>query len=248
MSEYFSYKGISSETYGVYITDIGVQSSAEERVEFEPALGRSGDIAFLEDDDDEVLEDVTRQVDCVLRDPAQMDAVKAWLSGSGALILPDRPGGHYDARIVKQIDFEKIVRTWSRRLFTVNFRLHPYWIHDGVQDIVINSPTASQLYSISNPGTVSSLPRIKITGSGDFMVMIGSRVMRFKDITGGIIVDSAIPDAFSLDAAELRNRNVGGEFLRIPSGSSTISWIALDEDDNAGTVTKIEITPRWRSR
>ena len=57
-----------------------------------------------------------------------------------------------------------------------------------------------------------------------------------------------LQDALSTDGAQLLNDHMSGDFPEIPTGKSTISWAAFDGNDNAGSVTQIRISPRWRCR
>lgn len=124
----------------------------------------------------------------------------------------------------------------KQRVATVPVVFKPFRrISPDAADITITSSGTT----ITNPGTVYSLPRVKITGSGEATVNIGSDSVHFDSIpSGGIIVDSELMDAFNSSGTQLLNDLMDGEPWRIPTGTSLVSW--------EGSVTKVIIEPRWR--
>ena len=103
---------------------------------------------------------------------------------------------------------------------------------------------------LRNPGTAPSLPRIEIIGSGDFSLTIGMQTMFFIGVESGIIVDSELLDALTLDGSLLANGKIDGDFFEIPPGESVVQWLegGIDEEDEStpGSIEKVTITPRWR--
>ena len=82
---------------------------------------------------------------------------------------------------------------------------------------------------------MAAKPYIKITGSGTVVLTIGSVSTTFV-IDGYIECDSLLDLCYK--GAENEGDNMTGEFPSIPVGSTAMSW--------TGTVSKIEIIPRWR--
>ena len=75
------------------------------------------------------------------------------------------------------------------------------------------------------------------------MVAIGRQVMFFTGISDGVIVDSALMDALTLDGGGLLNNHVSGDFFTLDPGyPTTVSWTL----DSGAALSKIIITPRWR--
>lgn len=245
MLDYFAKDGKKSTDFGVYVEKLPDITVAEERAEYEEVIGRSGSLTMLQGDC--VYEDLTLAADCWVRDLKQWDAFVAWLRGEGQLTFPNRPGGYYIGRPTNQIEAERVIAAREHRRFTITWRCRPYWYLD-------NSPDASYTASLSllnNPGSAPSLPRIRIEGSGSFSMTIGERTMFFRDVEKGIIVDSELQDALTLDGAQLANDKVDGDFLEIPPGLSYIQWLEGGEDDSggavSGVVSRVTVTPRWRS-
>ena len=132
MKDYIIWKGINSRTIGITVTDLPEIILPEERVTFTDVPGLSGSLAQTEGVD--VYKDITLAVKCYCPDPtpAAVAMIAAYFRGAGRLELPNRPDGYYEARIVNQIAFAKILRGNTPRTFTVNFRCKPFLhLYDG---------------------------------------------------------------------------------------------------------------------
>ena len=169
---------------------------------------------------------------CFISDPAQIPAIAAWLKGNGTVTFANRIGGYYKARIANQIPFEKVLRGNPHCTFAVNFRCHPFFYADSAANITVT--TSGTL--ITNPGSVYSEPILTVTGSGDITLMVGTTVVRLTGISGSIVIDSALQEAYSSNT--LMNTHMSGDFPVLKPGANAISW--------TGSVTKVAIQPNWR--
>ena len=158
----------------------------------------------------------------------------AYFRGAGKLYLPNRPDGYYEARVINQISFRKILRGRSPRSFTVNFRCKPLFrLYSGETEQTIETSGAS----ITNPSTVQAKPKITIAGSGDVTLMVGgTQIVELTGIEEGIVLDSEIQEAYWGET--LQNSRMSGPFPTLKPGPNAISW-------SGGTVTSVKITPRW---
>ena len=75
-----------------------------------------------------------------------------------------------------------------------------------------------------------------MTGSGDITLMVGTTIVELTGISGSIVLDCALKEAYK--GTTLMNDHMTGEFPVLKPGMNAISW--------TGTVTKIVISPRWR--
>ena len=243
---WFSFKGKKSTDFGVYAELLPPIIIAAERVKYVTAAGRSGSLASTEGD--AVFEDIVFEIECYIKSIDRLNEVVSWLFGSGQLVLPSRPGGYYIGRVVGEIEFARVLKAHEYRRFIVSFRVKPCFYLDDSSDI---ESTKSE-FAINNPGNLASAPRITVYGSGDVMLAIAGQAMFLYGLTDGIILDTDLGDALSLDGAQLMNANTAGAFPLLPPGVSTIAWLPLEESEdgtaNPGTVTRIVITPRWRCR
>ena len=238
--DWFEWKGEDCREYGLRAIELPPITFAEERVNFVTVPGRSGSLAMLEGD--AVYEDITLNLTVLADASADLDAVAEWLRGSGTLALPNRPGGWYEARVVDQLELSRVIPARDARTFPVSFRAKPFFYLEGAASIEITESGAR----IRNPGNLSSAPRVTVYGSGSVLLTIGGQLVALSGLDGGIVLDSELLDALSLDGAELLNGQMSGEFFEIAPGVSTVSWTA--DDGATGTITRVVIEPRWRSR
>jgi phage-related protein len=124
MANWFSFAGVTSTAKGVYVQDFPPATLPEERAEFVDIPGRSGSLTVLEGD--AVYDDIILTINCYVRDLSQLDAISAWLRGSGELVLGNMPDRYYVARCVNQIEIAKLLRASGHRTFAVVFRCQPY--------------------------------------------------------------------------------------------------------------------------
>lgn len=239
--DWFTWKGESCKAYGIRVLQQPPIVVPLERVTYETVSGRSGSLKMREADGARVYDDIQLPFECIMDDLDQLHAATAWLQGDGVLSYPGRPGGWYTAAISQQISMEKILAVREHRQFTLNFRADPYFYLDDSQDL----EGSSSSMEITNPGTEPSAPRIAIYGTGSVGIDLAGQVVTLRDLEGGIVLDTELLDALSLDGAELLTGKMTGKFPTIPPGHSTLTWFA-DETETGGSVTKIVITPRWR--
>jgi phage-related protein len=141
----------------------------------------------------------------------------------------------YTARIDAQMSLEKILANHEHRDFIIPFVCQPFkHLVTPASNIEITASGGT----ITNPGTVASLPIILVEGTGTIGLTIGGTAIEIDGSANGIIIDCTIPDCFSFDRSVLMNSYMTGEFPTIPPGTSYVTW--------TGTVTKVTITPNWR--
>lgn len=235
MNDYIIYNGTNShDVADLVITELPEMVIPEERVTFTDVPGLSGSLTQTQGTD--VYHDRTLAVECYLRQPTadNIDKVAAYFRGAGKLYLPNRPDGYYEARVINQISFRKILRGRSPRSFTVNFRCKPLFrLYSGETEQTIETSGAS----ITNPSTVQAKPKITIAGSGDITLMVGgTQIVELTDVENGIVLDSEIQEAYWGET--LQNSRMSGPFPALKPGPNAISW-------SGGTVTSVKITPRW---
>lgn len=90
---------------------------------------------------------------------------------------------------------------------------------------------------ITNPTAYSSLPYIKITGSGNITLSIGGQAFPFLNIGSYIECDSDLQMVYT-GASGKSDRANFDTFPELVPGDNTVSW--------TGTVSKVEIIPHWR--
>ena len=192
--------------------------------------GRPGSLTQLEGED--VYDDMILTATCFISEPAQIPAIAAWLNGSGTVTFANRTGGYYKARIANQIPFEKVLRGNPHCTFTVNFRCFPFWYQEDAATITVTTSGTM----VTNPGGIYAEPILTVYGSGDITLMVGTTTVELENISGSIVLDCALQEAYL--GSTLMNDHMTGEFPVLKPGANAISW--------AGTVTKVVIQPNWR--
>ena len=116
--------------------------------------------------------------------------------------------------------------------FAVNFRCYPFFYADAAADITVTTSGTV----ITNPGSGYSEPILTVTGSGDITLMVGMTIVELTDISGSIVIDSVLKEAYM--GNDLINDHMSGDFPVLKPGANAISW--------TGTVTRVVIRPNWR--
>lgn len=135
---------------------------------------------------------------------------------------------------VKQVSID-VTTTTSRimRHFSVTFTCQGLkYMSSGLNPI-------KALYSgitLNNFGSYEAKPLVKIYGTGNISVSIGNYSFTINNVIDYVNVDSEIKECYK-DSAN-KGKDMVGYWPILPIGSTNISW--------TGTVSKIEITPRWR--
>ena len=89
---------------------------------------------------------------------------------------------------------------------------------------------------LANPGTVHSLPRITVFGTGTRTLTINGRAIVLNLLQGRLTLDSALKICHFGNVAQ--NNQMTGDFPVLSVGNNTITL---------GTgITRLEIEPRWR--
>ena len=237
-STWFEFCGENSQNYGVRIMDAYMVTAPGVRGSSKTVAGRSGDLWLSTGEYNTVT------VKHTIRVPLSRygDMLK-WLDQSGHLVFSQSPNYAYNARFNRGsgnngIEFKAVTKGRDPLLEgQITFTCQPFrYMYPQPDEVTFAAPG-----SIFNPGTTGSQPKVTITGSGDFSVTIGGETLYFTGITDGIIVDSELMDALSLDGTALMNNNMSGTPWTIQPGANAVSW-AVD----SGSVLSVKILPRWR--
>lgn len=164
-----------------------------------------------------------------------IDEVIKYFSGDGNIVFSNEPDKYYKARIIGQIDYERLLRF---RTATIVFRVQPFKYKYKELTQVFENPT-EQVIAVNN-GLELSKPVITITGAGTIELIVNDNKLfsyTFPDGEDTVVIDSEKQDAY-LETV-LKNRNMSGEFPIFKTGKNIISW--------TGTITKLEIVSnsRW---
>lgn len=231
MNDWFTWKGKRCTEYGIRVIRQPDYVRPQERVTFTSVPGRSGSLTILEGQD--VYDDLLVSVECILLDLTRLNEITQWLKGADKVTFATRQGGFFYAHVVNQIAFEQVMRGKPHRRFAVNFRCQPFFY---LSDIPAITVITSGSY-VNNPGSVFAQPVLQITMSGDAQISVGTSYFELIGITGTVTVDSVLTETYMNNASH--NSHHSGDYPRLHPGANIISW--------SGNVSKISITPNWRT-
>lgn len=221
----------SYDDFKIYITERPNIPSPKRRVTTVNIPGKNSSLRY----DENTYEDITILVKCSFKDnntADKADDIKGWLIGAGEteLVFSFQLGKKYIAQVVNSIDFTQVFHIFSE--FPIVFNCRPFKYSVDNSSITINSAG-----KITNPGTIYSEPIIKVYGSGDISLSIGSQIVQLIGVENYVIMDTTIQDCYDENGNNL-NDKMNSEFPALNVGDNNISW--------TGTVNKLEITPNWR--
>ncbi len=221
-----SFNGTASTAYtSLIVTDLGRRQRGQEQIDTYAIPERSGALHVLSG----VYNSYTREMTLSIKNKTERAAIASWLKGSGKLITSDDANGYFNA-VVTGFDVSRVSRKFDE--YRVAFEVEPYFYLDsGVA--VVTYTTKPQ--TLVNPGTASANPYIKITGSGAVTLTVNSTVINLT-IDTYIEIDTELLLCYK--GTENAGASMVGEFPKLAVGANSITW--------TGTVTKVEITPRWR--
>lgn len=228
----FDFRGKNSFLdYGIYISKRPSIPSPKRRITNVVIPGKNSSLRF----DENTYEDITITVECSIKDeilPDKIDEIKEWLLsyGESDLVFSNQNSKKYIAQVVNTIDFTQVLKYISKFIIVFNCRPFKYQVTN-------NTITMIAQGSIRNPGSIYSEPIIKIFGSGDIILTINSNVIKLKEISDHIILDTVQQNCYN-EAIDNLNSKMTGEFPEFEIGENNISWI--------GAISKMEVIPNWR--
>lgn len=227
-----NWKGINSESIeGLLICELPPISKPKMRIKETVIDGVDG--SFIEELG---YESYDKTMKIGLTRDYDIDEVMDYFNGEGNLIFSNEDDKLYKAKIINQIDYQRLLRF---KTANVTFRVQPfkYSTSEVSKKADITDETSINVY---NNGNVVSKPQIKIYGTGVINFKLEGRtifIYTFSSDDTYVVIDSDKQDAYV--GSILKNRFMNGDFPIFQKGKNTISW--------DGTITKIEISnySRW---
>lgn len=229
------YNGESSADYGMVISEAPTFEKPQRKQTAFTVPGRNGAVIFQED----AWEDVTR-------------SYKVWLSKSGRENLADVVTS-FSAWLNSQKGYLRLEDNFEPDVFrlayysggndisnelmqygetTLTFTCRPERFLKSAEAPVSVS-NGSKLY---NPCRFTSKPLLHVEGSGAVTIAIGGNTISITGLVDYINIDCETMNAYRL-TTENKNSMISGSFPQILAGNNIVGV--------TGTVTKLEITPRY---
>lgn len=230
--EYLIWKGIDSrDVKGLIVSELPPITKPKMRVRIDTIDGKDGsEITNLG------FEAYTKTVKIGLTRNYDIDNIINWLHGEDFVQFSNEPDKYYKAKVVEQIDFEKLLRfrTAEIKFYTQPFK---YSATDGKKTVNVSGLTTTE---IRNAGNYFSKPAITFTGTGTINISVNGLqkcVLNLGSASESITLDADKQEAYS--GTTLKNRQMDGQFITFEVGKNTITW--------TGNLTKIELLnfSRW---
>ena len=222
------FKDKSTHDFPLLVTDVGRRQKAAEQIEQFEVPYRNGALTIRSDRYDSYK----RKMKMMCTDTDAIGGINEWLDGHGILRTDLDNGGFFIADVISGLDNGKYLRDIDT--FSVEFSVEPFFYLDS-GEIMITSTAA---FSLINPGNIYSQPLITVYGSGDITLNINSQFVQLTGVETSITMDSKLAlcyrDTLNMGA------KMTGEYILMDTGTNNIEL--------TGSVTKIEITPRWREK
>ena len=233
---WLAFAGKSSRDYLLYISGPAVYDSPAVDVELQAVPGRNGD--FIRENaraGERRFKNLDVSYDAFFFDcvPARTAAVKSWLlSPSGYQPLHDT----YDPEFFRMGICKDTVAFTPKRnkgaSMKLVFHCQPQrWSVDGQRRIILDREAV-----LRNPYAFAAKPVIRVYGSGEGHLFIGSQAVSILRNDGYIDLNCETHNAY--DAQGFCNSYVkSGDFPDLQPGCNAVSW--------SGSISRVEITPRW---
>ncbi len=234
---YFIYKGVNSnDVNGIVVQTLPPITNAPIRVETIEINGVDGDRTNLLG-----RKAYDKVINIGLSWDYEINEIMDWLSGSGKLIMSTDPNYYYDAKILNQIDYSRLL-VFKTANITFHCQPYKYLINENPITVTYDSSEERKQLEVENKGYINSLPKITITGTGTVEFKMNNTTvfsLSMNDVEDTITVDSTLQDAYTNSINNLRNRSMTGYFPELLSGSNLIEL--------SGAVTKVEVNlnSRW---
>ena len=230
---YFTWKGTDSRTKHIRLRNRMPIIQPQERVNHITIPGREGELTQVEGEN--IYEPYIQTAQVTVEGVANLPAAEAWLSGDGFVTFDSQPTLKQMARIINAVTFTRLSRNLDLWQGDVQFYCQPIKYPVTQSDIEVTSSGTA----LANPGTLPAFPAMVITGSGAVSITISGKTLVIPECVSGWTVDCL--NKWILDSNGAPQMNAWtGEFPQIPTGNSSISF--------TGSITKIKITPNWRTK
>lgn len=232
MRNTFTFGGLTSSTYGVYISGSGTYDSPERDYTIESIPGRNGDLVL---DNHRFLNIELKYPAFIYKDfKTNLESLRSALSSKiGYQKLSDtyHPGEYRLGYFTNGITVKPTKNLYAGE-FDLVFNCKPQRFLDSAD----TKTTLTTNGSISNPTLFESKPLITVTGYGT--LTIGTQAITIEDQFASVTIDSEIGDCYS--GSDNANMYVAFGNNKLPVLAPGTNSITM-----TGAITKVEITPRW---
>lgn len=229
MINYLTYDGKNLRDYGVYVNGTYTFSAPQRNITKVVIPGRNGTLTI----DNKRFENIEVSYDAfIIREFAEnIEGLRNYLSTAAGYRRLEETYHPDEFRLARFVSGLNVTATPLMREgnFTLKFDCMPQrFLKSG--EIPVEYTTAG---SIFNPTLQQAKPMLRVWGNGT--VGIGSATLTIANTTNYTDIDCESMDAYY--GATNRNSNISGTFPVLEPGANGVAL--------GGSVTKVQITPRW---
>ena len=235
MSDYLVYNGRETTEFNLKLENGVTFASPSKNFELEKIGGLDGEVVT----GDGTLNNVTRDFPFTVSSDKKRNVqeiateLSAWLKSSNEwhdLEFSGDPDYIYRAIYIDEYNLDRVTNFYGK--VVLSFICKPYkFLKSGRDEITLGT-------NIINPTNRPSRPKITIKGTGNITLKIGDALWEFKNVSGGIVVDTLLDVVTSLTGGVSAWDKIATYPLpTIPPGTHTVT--------KTGTITEIKIIPRW---
>ena len=237
MSDYLIYNGRATTEFNLKLENGVTFASPSRNFELERIGGLDGEVVT----GDGTLNNVTRDFPFTVSSDKKRNVqeiateLSTWLKSSNEwhdLEFSGDPDYIYRAIYIDEYNLDRITNFYGK--VVLSFVCKPYkFLKSGRQEITLGT-------NIINPTNRPSRPKITIKGTGNITLKIGDALWEFKNVSGGIVVDTLLNAVYNLDKSALAwDKTITYPLPRIAPGKQLVT--------KTGTVTDIKIIPNWEA-
>lgn len=234
------YNGRSSREVGLEVETYPSYSSPQRSYTKVNVPGRNGDIIIDNGSWENAKRVYSVSVGSRHRDYTEMvREVSEWLHSSLTYTrLEDsyEPEYYRLAVFLEEVEFSNIYNQGAQAELTFDCKPQRF-LKIGELPVIIQSPTKTK--EIYNPTSYSSLPLIKVYGTGSGQLVVGTQTVVISNVNTEIDIDCELQDAYSktVNMNSVITLKPETSFPTLAPGSTTIGF--------SGGITKVEVIPRW---
>ncbi len=239
---YIIWKGVNSNTIpGLVIQELPPISKPPMRYSSIEVDGRDGDIV-----EELGYGSYDKALFIGLTKNADINQIIKYFSGEGEIVFSNESNKYYKAKILEQIDYERLVRF---RTANVIFHTQPFKYLANEEPIELESELMTESESnileatINNIGNIIASPILDISGEGTIGVYLNGSQIFSIDLSdeNEIEIDTEKLEAYNPSNHQLKNRKVVGDYenFRLLVGENTIGFSG---DFESATITNYT---RW---
>lgn len=222
-----TFNGKKAEELGVVFDSFPLIQEGDKRVKEVIIAGRDEPLTI---DDDSYNNSMTVMTGHVIE--SSWGNFLSWINKPGKLIFDDEPNYYRNARVTN-VSKNKITDNLIYFSMGVSLSAYSYLI---LGDTVKKGNSSINLQNETN---YKAYPFIKIIGSGEITLTLnGKQNLTIKNVKDSVYIDSKLDYIYS-DIGSMDSVSIGDAPILTPGNN----YITLK-----GTVSSIEVTPRWRTR